>query len=675
MECSATWTNSTTVNEIDVRNSGAFTTLPVRISKYNEIALTAAQKLACIWDTIRCGGVSSRPVNVGRNLLPLVVPEALPDRMATAVKLIELGHLCDAFSEQLDSQSRAEIYNMLTRCMDRCSVASASSCSCPSACNKEFGDRQAQLRTLIYEVATEAIQFDREQGILILELLGKAVAPEPMSFGCRKSSAFRTFWPILEFAIGMKLTEMDRIVLRDIKTVVDEYHMLNDEYWGANTTTAASYQTDFCRMPNLPFQAKEGLKSRIMDLEFRYRSLQADIYAKYPVESMRLRRWIEAAGMAMAGYNYWRALSSSGPCNSSSSACSCSPSEWTRVTTPASTMSFSSSPHTSYSRTYERSESTTLTAVTNYISSMPPSPSVQILNMAPSALNTWTRAPPPAVKCISSLITSLQNATTTLTDITADNTHRYNQPTAHAVFGTMQATNSAYYTFIQSVSEARALANPALATDILLNGFNRLYAGHSRELNWKYNACIPSEAEYLSVVDDTTGSLYTLLVNLLQAESCIPFHCKPDLTPLATLLARFVHVKEDYLSFHNRDTQLSKSTDARVLSYPVIRLANIKPDSRAQISRYLFEGSKESTKSGGCSCAAEEKRDPCGNSVNYSCLVLLLREYGALAATRDLLRDIEDKIEKEVVQVEKMTGEVNPMMRRLIAGLREGLLP
>ncbi|PWY63614.1 hypothetical protein BO83DRAFT_411804 [Aspergillus eucalypticola CBS 122712] len=658
MECSTTWINSTTVNEIDVRNSGAFTTLPVRISKYNEIAITAAQKLACIWDTIRCGGMSSRPVNVGRNLLPLVVPEALPDRMATAVKLIELGHLCDAFSDQLDSQSRAEVYNMLTRCMDRCSVASASSCSCPSACNKEFGDRQAQLRTLIYEVATEAIQFDREQGILILELLGKAVAPEPMSFGCRKSSAFRTFWPILEFAIGMKLTEMDRIVLRDIKTVVDEYHMLNDEYWGANTTTTASYQTDFCRMPNLPFQGKEGLKCRIMDLESRYRSLQADIYGKYPVESMRLRRWIEAAGMAMAGYNYWRALSSSGPCNSSSSACSCSPSEWTRVTTPASTMSFSSPPQI-YPGTYERSESKTLTT---------------ILNMAPSALNTWARAPPPAVKCISSLITSLQNATTTLTDITADNTHRYNQPTAHAVFGTMQAANSAYYTFIQSVSEARALANPALATDILLNGFNRLYAGHSKELNWKYNACIPSEAEYLSVVDDTTGSLYTLLVKLLQAESCLPFHCKPDLTPLATLLARFVHVKEDYLSFHNRDTQLSKSTDARVLSYPVIRLANAKPDSRAQISRYLFEGSKESTKSGNCSCA-EEKRDPCGNSVNYSCLVLLLREYGALSATRDLLRDIEDKIEKEVVQVEKMTGEVNPMMRRLITGLREGLLP
>lgn len=95
MECSATWINSTTVNEIDVRNSGAFTTLPVRISKYNEIAITAAQKLACIWDTIRCGGVSSRTLNVGRNPLPLVVPEALPERMATAVKLIELGYLCD----------------------------------------------------------------------------------------------------------------------------------------------------------------------------------------------------------------------------------------------------------------------------------------------------------------------------------------------------------------------------------------------------------------------------------------------------------------------------------------------------------------------------------------------------------------------------------------------------
>ncbi|GJP89687.1 geranylgeranyl pyrophosphate synthase [Aspergillus niger] len=670
MECSAAWINSTTVDEISVRKSGAFTTLPVRISKYNEIAITTAQKLACIWDTMRCGSVSSRPINVGRNLLPLVVPEALPERTATAVKLIELGHLCDVFSDQLDSQSRAEVYSMLTRCLDRCSVAS--SCSCPSTCNKEFGDRQAQLRTLIYEVATEAIQFDREQGMLILELLGKAVAPEPMSFGCRKSSAFRTFWPILEFAIGMKLSEMDRILLRDIKNVVDECHMLNDEYWGANATSSGVYQTDFGRMPSLSFEGgKESLKSRIIDLEYRYRALQAEVCGKYPVESMRLRRWIEAAGVAMAGYNYWRALSANGPCNNlSTSACSCSPSEWTRVTTPASTISYSSS-HT-YSGTYDRGESTTLTAVTNYINTMPPSSSIQTLNMTPSALNQWTRAPAPAVQCISSLITSLYNAITTLTDITADNTQRYNQPTAHAVFGTMQASNSAYYTFIQSVSEARALANPALATDILLGGFNRLYAGHSRELTWKYNACIPSEAEYLSVVDDTTGSLYTLLVKLLQAESCLPFHCKPDLTPLATLLARFVHVKEDYLSFHNRESKMSGFSDARVLSYPVIRLANIKPDSRAQISRYLFER-KDASKSS-CSCA-EEKKDPCGNSVNYSCLVLLLREYGALSATRELLRDIEDKIEREVMQIEKLTGEVNPLIRKLIAGLREGLLP
>ncbi|GKZ28333.1 geranylgeranyl pyrophosphate synthase [Aspergillus brasiliensis] len=668
MECSATWIHSTTIDEIDVRKSGAFTTLPVRISKYNEIAITTAQKLACIWDTVRCGSVSSRTVNVGKSLLPLVVPEALPERLATAVRLVELGHLCDAFADQLDSQSRAEVYNMLTRSLDRCSLAS--SCSCPGGGNKDFGDRQAQLRTLIYEVATEAIQFDREQGILILELLGKALAPEPMSFGNRKSSAFRTFWPILEFAIGMKLSEMDRILLRDIKSVVDECHMLNDEYWGANSNSAGLYQADFGRSSFSIESGKEGLRSRIIELEFRYRSLQAEFYGKYPVESIRLRRWIEAAGVAMASYNYWRALTSNVSCSSSStSSCSCSSAEWTRVASAASTISFSSTQ--TFSSNYDRGEPTTLTAVTNYISSMPPSPSVQILNMTPSALNTWTRAPAPAVKCISSLITSLHNATTILTDINADNTQRYNQPTAHAVFGTMQATNSAYYTFIQSVSEARALANPALATDILLGGFNRLYAGHSRELNWKYNSCIPSEAEYLSVVDDTTGSLYTLLVKLLQTESSLPFHCKPDLTPLATLVARFVHLKEDYLSFHNRESKMSGSCDARVLSYPVIRLANTKPDSRAQISRYLFEH-KESNKSG-CSCA-EEKRDACGNSVNYSCLVLLLREYGALSATRELLRDIEDKIEKEVMQLEKLTGEVNPLMRLLIAGLREGLL-
>ncbi|PYI02785.1 hypothetical protein BO78DRAFT_410370 [Aspergillus sclerotiicarbonarius CBS 121057] len=670
MEFSTTWIHSTTVDEIEVRKFGGFTTLPVRVSRYSEIANTAAQKVPCGWDANPStrSNMMSVAGNSGANLLALALAEALPDRMATAVRLAQLGQLCDAngvvFCDQFGPQSRVEIYEMLTRCLDPCSMAS--SCSCSGACNKESGGKQAQLRTLASEVFTEIVQVDREHGMLVFDLFRKTFATEPMSFGCRKSSPLRTLWPILEFSIALRLSDGDRLFLQDIRSVVDECLIMNDEYWNANG--AGGCQTDFSRMRGLSVDTeRECLRSKIIALETRYLSLRAELYWKYPAESMRLRRWIEAAGVVMASYNYWRASSSS---SSSSSSCSWSTTEWTRLNSRTSNMSLSSTQ--TFSGSYgEKEGDATLTAPTTYISSLPPSPSVQILNQAPSALNTWTHAPAPTVKCISSLVTSLQNATTILSDINGDNTQRYNQRAAHTIFGTSQATNSAYYTFIQSMTDARTLSNPGLATDILLGGFNRLYAGQSRELNWKFNSYVPSEAEYLSVIDDTTGSLYTILVQLLQAERCMSGY-QPDLVPLATLLARFVRVKEDYLSFNNRERKmLGSGGDDRAFSYPIIRLANARPDCRAEVSRFLFER-KEASKESSCLCSNDTKGD-CGYNVSYNCLMLLLTDCGALRATREFLRDMENSIEKEVMQVEKLTGEVNPSIRFLIADLREGL--
>ncbi|RAL04805.1 uncharacterized protein BO80DRAFT_461848 [Aspergillus ibericus CBS 121593] len=665
MEFQTTWIHSTTVDEIEVRKFGSFTTLPVRISRYSEIANTAAQKLGCSWDTnlgMRSSNLMSLAGTSGANLFALALAEALPDRLATSVRLAQLGQLCDAFCDQYGPQSRVEIYEMLTRCLDPCPIAS--SCSCSGACNKDSGGKQTQLRTLASEVFTEIVQVDREHGMLVIDLFRKAFAAEPMGFGCRKSSPLRTLWPILEFSIARRLSDGDRSFLRDIQNVVDECLILIDEYWNANG--AGGCQTDFSRMGGLAVNTeRECLRSKIIALETRYLSLRAELYWKYPAESMRLRRWIEAAGVVMASYNYWRASSSS------TSSCSWSTTELTRLSSRASNISLSSTQ--TFSGSYSDKEgAAALTAPTSYISSLPPSPSVQILNQAPSALNAWTHAPAATVKCISSLVTSLHNATTILSDINADTTQRYNQGAAHTIFGTSQATNSAYYTFIQSMTDARTLSNPSLATDILLGGFNRLYAGQSRELNWMFNSYVPSETEYLSVIDDTTGSLYTILVQLLQAERCMCGY-QPDLVPLAKLLARFVRVKEDYLSFTNRERKMAVSCgDERAFSYPIIQLANARPESRAEVSKFLFDR-KEASKNSHCLCSRDWKGDSCGSTVNYNCLMLLLTDCGALRATREFLRDTENSIEKEVMQLEKLTGEVNPSIRCLISDLREGL--
>lgn len=98
MEFQTTWIHSTTVDEIEVRRFGAFTTLPVRISKYNDIANNATQKLSCSWDAsvgMRSSNLVTLAGDSGVNLVAYALAEALPDRMATAVRLAQLGQLCE----------------------------------------------------------------------------------------------------------------------------------------------------------------------------------------------------------------------------------------------------------------------------------------------------------------------------------------------------------------------------------------------------------------------------------------------------------------------------------------------------------------------------------------------------------------------------------------------------
>ncbi|PWY88922.1 hypothetical protein BO70DRAFT_308885 [Aspergillus heteromorphus CBS 117.55] len=670
MEFATTWIHSVAVEDFDVRRFGAFTTLPVRISKYNDVASSAARKLTCDWEAswVRHSGSPMLPTRSWGDLLALTIPEVLPERVSTAVRLAELSRLCDAFCNQLDSHCRREGYEMLNKCFDLCS-SSSFSCSCSSGgCGKSSGGKHAQIKALVSEVILELIQTDREHGMHILNLYRQAVMSES-SFGCRTSSPFRTFWPILEFAIALKLSDCDRSILHNIKCVVDECLILNDEYWNGRDKIGGLGQTDFCgRMNGLSVDAGEDLRRRIIALESRYLALRAEFYWKYPAESIRLRRWIEAAGAAMASYNYWRAsTSSSRPCSTES---------WTCVTRSSS--SCSSQPP-AYPSCYKKDECSILTAPTSYVSSFSPS---QALSMVPSAINTWVRAPAGAVGCVSSIITALYNGTTILDDINTKATQRYSQPAAHTVFGAPQAANSAHYTFIQAISDAQKMSNPAVATEILLGGLRRFYTGQSRELSWSHTACIPSEPEYLSAIDDTTGSIYTITANLLQAESCTPRHCQPDLIPLATLLARFARVKEEYITLRNREIRECASPSASAnftlsLSYPIVRLVASRPETRAQVSKMIFEKKElQSGKPDNCACDNDRKGDCCGYNVNVnsSCLMLLLTQSGALGATREFLRELEDKIEKEIMQIEKCSGECNPVMRMVLSRLREGLM-
>lgn len=66
--------------------------------------------------------------------------------------------------------------------------------------------------------------------------------------------------------------------------------------------------------------------------------------------------------------------------------------------------------------------------------------------------------------------------------------------------------------------------------------------GQGADINWRDNSICPTETEYKTMVIQKTGGLITLVIRLMQLYS----DGDKDLTRLATLLALYYHIREDY---------------------------------------------------------------------------------------------------------------------------------
>ncbi|RAL14877.1 uncharacterized protein BO97DRAFT_464221 [Aspergillus homomorphus CBS 101889] len=744
------------INEFEARRAGAFTSLPIRMNRYSEIATKAAQDFVCKWNChfdVRSDYPGSSRFSQKENPLVMIIPEALPERLAPAACLAEMARLLDDLCRRFGTHNRHEGFELLNRCIEQFSAAC--SCSCSGPCSKGPGGgrhhphhQHHHLQRVIEEVFSEVCRVECEHGVHLLEVYRKAIIRAPTPLDCKKKFAFEAFWPILEFAIGVPLSHVDHMLLQEIKDVADECLALNDEYWSwtagcADPKAGRNIIDCLIRVEGLSVDAaREKVKRKIVELEARFLSLKDSFSWQHPTESIRLHRWIEAVGAAMANYNYWRASLSSSPCFSSSS--SCGKSEWTGTTSTTlldrgSNHPCASSPNLSYGAHHHNhhtlenktKNTTALTAPTNYISSIASTPTTTILNMIPAALNSWTRAPEPTLHHIHTIFSNLHNATLILWDIFTASPTRHSSPATHIVFGTAQATNSAYYAFthaLQSVQhQPHLFRNPRNATTILTEGLTRLFTGQSWALNWQFTTHTPTEPEYLGLIDDTTGALFSILVKLLQSEAPCqppPHSSNPgnknnrgdSLLHLTNLLARFIRIREEYLFFTSPQSPAASSSSSTgktsaegklggfSYSYPVIRLLNSRPECRAQVGALLsasasFPGGLSgrdtpSSSSSSCSCSpsaggsgagcqgfsACAGRSPqvmgagagnCTSEMNFPGLVHLLREAGVLAATREFLRDMEEEIEREVGRLEAgvFCGETNSLIRLVVVRL------
>ncbi len=494
---------------------------------------------------------------------------------------------------------------------------------------------------------------------------------------------------MLQFSLGISLSEADHRLVQPIIDAATEGLLLANDYFSwereyrelqsGHSKRIVSAVELFTRTKGLSIEAaKNEVKLSIINAERDFCQRRDELYMAQPDIPLKLRRWIDCAGLAVSGNHYW---------------CSACPRQnaWKNETLAngngikrrfsqsamASTEegdALTKKRRDSGANVPERSESSKLDlcgvsryplykpsnlamdAPANYISSMP---SKGVRNTLIDAFNSWLHVPPAAIKIITSVVSTLHNASLILDDLEDNSPLRRGFPAAHIIFGQAQSINSATFMFVRAVGEVAQSLSPAALTAVL-EELESLYLGQSWDLYWKHNLACPNEAEYINMIDHKTGGLFRMLVRMMQAEGAVTTTPRLDLERLTLLFGRFFQIRDDYMNFGDYATQkgLCEDLDEGKFSYPIVYCLSNHPEYRGHILG-VFRQRPTAATSTALPLSKECKAH----------LTACLRKCGAFEKTLDCLRDVERELELEIDRLEQLAGEANPMLRLCLAKL------
>lgn len=315
----------------------------------------------------------------------------------------------------------------------------------------------------------------------------------------------------------------------------------------------------------------------------------------------------------------------------------------------------SASTEDSSHRAAEPTRSPPLDDPIDYIKSMP---SKGVRTMFLQAMNQWFKVSDSDLETVDTVVKSLHNASLILDDIEDDSKLRRGKPATHLLFGQAQAINSATCLFVRATQLVNASLDQKVVAEFL-DVLDDLHVGQSYDLQWKFQQTLPSEADYLDMVDKKTGSMFRIVLILMRAFSppCNTASVKGlPLTRFANLFGRFFQVRDDYMNLADGRYHLEKGfcedLDEGKISYPLIACGRRSSKSVDKILGIMRTA-------GSAELNAETKL--------Y--ILSVLKDTEALEDTQAWLRVAEDELTDEVTRLEAKAGEENPMLRLMLATL------
>ncbi|KAL4932000.1 bifunctional terpene synthase/polyprenyl synthetase family protein [Aspergillus undulatus] len=293
----------------------------------------------------------------------------------------------------------------------------------------------------------------------------------------------------------------------------------------------------------------------------------------------------------------------------------------------------------------------TVLAPYKYLASLP---SKNIRDKFIDALNIWLRVPRSALNSIKRIVTLLHHASLMVDDIEDNSILRRGKPSTHVLYGEAQTINSANHAFVSAFAEVQQLTSPSAAA-IFIKEVQNMHCGQALDLSWKHETHCPTVDEYMMMIDNKTGAMFRLCVQLMQAESSVPSkHIDP--TPFVTQLGRYFQVRDDHQNLVSSEYADSKGfcedLDEGKVSLPLIYTL-LNPTSEVSVIKGILQHrSKE------------------GLPLHVKKYILAqMQAAGALDATLTLAREMQTSLMNELHRLEGLFGSRNSIVELILRRL------
>ncbi|KAL6251752.1 geranylgeranyl pyrophosphate synthetase [Rhinocladiella similis] len=195
------------------------------------------------------------------------------------------------------------------------------------------------------------------------------------------------------------------------------------------------------------------------------------------------------------------------------------------------------------------------------------------------AFNAFLSVPPRSLEIITKVVGMLHTSSLLIDDVQDGSQLRRGIPVAHNIFGVAQTINSANYVYFLALQELQKLDNRDEAMEIFTTELLNLHRGQGMDLYWRDTLTCPTEDDYLEMVQNKTGGLFRLAVQLMQAES--PERGRIDCVPLVNLMGLVFQVCDDYLNLssgtYTKNKGLCEDLTEGKFSFPVIHSIRSNP--------------------------------------------------------------------------------------------------